>query len=167
MDSYHNYIFKTNGKIVFDPPDVTKKHERQSSWKKSALVLIDDPDFCSYYSWFVRKRYNLELLRPLRGTHFTVINDKVEDKIRYEWGKSIHDGHTIELEYGVDVRTDDTSWWVGVRSEDAEKIRVDCGLPPRPYWGFHITIGRVDGDLRVAHSKYIHQLIKTYGGEYL
>jgi hypothetical protein len=168
--AYHDYIFNTKGTIVFDPPDVTNKHEKQSSWKKVAMVIINNPDFCSYYSWFVKKRYNLELFKPLRGMHFTVINDEVklpEQLIKYNEGKLKHNRTTINIEYGIDVRTDDISWWVGARSTDAEQIRLECGLPVKPYWGFHITIGRVDGDWRIENSKYIHNLIKNYGGDYL
>ena len=165
-NGYHNYIFKQTGKIVFDPIDLTKKHTRQSEWKKSAIVLIDDPDFCAYYSWFILKRYNLELQRPLRGVHFTIINDKVNARL-FNQSKQLYDNNIINLEYGVDPRTDNKNWWVGVKSEDAEKIRFTAGLEPRPYWGFHLTIGRADGTLREAHSTYIHGLIKKFGNEYL
>lgn len=167
MSAYHDYKFKLQGIIEFDPVEVTKKQEKQSSWKKVALVMIDCPDFWKYYSWFVKKRYNLELVTPIRGAHFTVINDRVSDLKQYEYCKSIYNGSIVNFEYAIDLRTDDVSWWVGVKSEDAEKIRTTCGLPPKPFWGFHITIGRADGDLRLQHSKYIHSLIKTYGGEYL
>ncbi len=170
MDGYHNYIFTVQGRLVFDLPDVTKKHVKQASWKKTALVMIENPDFCNYYAWFVKKRYNLELYRPLRDTHFTVINDKIETEeelLKYEEGRAKHNGKMINVEYGIDVRTDDISWWLGARSLEAEQVRIDCGLPARAYWGFHITIGRVDGDWRIENSKNVHALIKTFGGNYL
>ncbi len=163
---YHDYKYKLSGKIIFDPIDLTKKHGKQSSWKKTAIVLIDNIDFCKYYSWFIKKRYNLELQMPQRGLHFTIINDKVNSSL-YNLAKQLYDGKIINLEYAIDPRTDSFHWWVGVKSEDAENIRFTAGLEPRPYWGFHLTVGRADGALREAHSTYIHGLIKKFGNEYL
>lgn len=162
---YHDYKFKLSGKITFDPVDLTKKHVKQSTWKKTALVLIDNKDFYKYYSWFVKKRYNLELQPPQRGLHFTIINDKVSNE-KYQKAKAKYDGSVVNFEYAVDPRTDDHHWWLGVKSEDAEKIRIECGLEGNPYWGFHLTIGRADGDLRIKHSTYIHNLIKNFGEGY-
>jgi len=161
-DDYHNYIFKQTGKIVFDPVDLTKKHVRQSEWKKSAIVLINDPDFCAYYSWFIKKRYNLELQRPLRGVHFTVINDKVSDNKKYQYAKEKYNNRIINLEYSVDPRIKNKNWWVGVKSDDAEKIRLAAGLESKPYWGFHLTIGRIN-ESKLIHNEYIEKLINEDG----
>ena len=163
---YHDYKFKLSGKITFDPIDLTKKHVKQSGWKKTAIVLIDNKDFYKYYSWFVMKRYNLELQPPQRGLHFTIINDKVSNE-KYEYAKKKFNNTIVNFEYAVDPRSDNHHWWLGVKSEDAEAIRSACDLEPRPYWGFHVTIGRADGDLRLQHSTYIHGLIEKYGKEYL
>ena len=163
---YHDYKYKLSGKLTFDPIDLTKKHVKQSAWKNTAIVLIDNMDFCSYYAWFIKKRYNLELQRPQRGLHFTIINDRVNSR-KFNEAKKLYDNTIINLEYAVDPRTDNKNWWLGVKSEDAEKIRVTAGLEARPYWGFHLTVGRADGDLREQHSTYIHNLIKKYGKEYL
>lgn len=163
---YHDFKFKISGKITFDPSDLTKKHEKQSTWKSTAIVLIDNLDFCKYYSWFVKKRYNLELQMPQRGLHFTIINDKVSDMKLYDDTRKKYNNSIVNLEYAVDPRTDGKHWWLAVRSEDAQIIRDSCGLEPKPYWGFHLTTGRADGDLRIQHSTYIHELIKKYGNEY-
>lgn len=164
---YHDYKYKLSGKITFDPIDLTKKHVKQSEWKRTAIVLIDNLDFCKYYCWFIKKRYNLELQMPQRGLHFTVINDKVSDTKKYQYAREKYNNRIINLEYALDPRTDNKHWWLGVKSEDAENIRRDCGLTPRPFWGFHLTVGRADGDLRLQHSTYIHGLIKKFGDEYL
>ncbi len=73
-------MFEIKGKIVFDPINVTKKHNAQSAWKKVAIVKFDC-DLYEYYSWFLKKRFNLFLNKPLRGTHLTFINDIVDDEI--------------------------------------------------------------------------------------
>lgn len=163
---YHDYKFKLSGRITFDPIDLTKKHVKQSEWKSTAIVLLNNLDLCKYYCWFIKKRYNLELQMPQRGLHFTVINDRISNKRAYQQVKKKYNNTTIDLEYAIDPRTDGKHWWLGVRSEDAEKIRVECGESARPFWGFHLTVGRADGDLRLQHSNTIHELIKKYGGEY-
>lgn len=160
------YEFELLGRIVFDIEDVTKKHMKQSSWKRIAMVVVDNIDFCKYYCWFIKKRYNLELQIPLRGLHFTIINDKVSEVINYDLVKKLYDGKIISLQYGVDPKCDDYHWWLPVQSKDAEEIRKLAGLSPKPYWGFHITIGRADGDLRLEHSTYIHRMIKNFGVNY-
>ena len=66
------------GKIEFEPEDKTKKHQGQSSWKKIAMVLLDG-DICEYYAWFIMRRYNLVLNKPIRGAHISFINDSMRD----------------------------------------------------------------------------------------
>ena len=57
---------RLTGKIGFDPQDYTKKHQSQASWKKIAMVFFDG-DIPEYYGWFIERRYNLVLNKPLRG----------------------------------------------------------------------------------------------------
>jgi len=64
MSSTISYV----GKIVFEPENVTKKHEAQASWKKVAMVLFEG-DLANYYSWFIKKRFNLELNKPKRCSY--------------------------------------------------------------------------------------------------
>ena len=64
------------GKIIFDPGDKTRKHTNQSSWKRIAMIQL----YCDihlYYAWFIYKRYSLLLNKPIRGTHITIISDKI------------------------------------------------------------------------------------------
>ena len=63
------------GVIKFDPQNKTKKHDRQGKWKKIAMVFFYG-DVCEYYSWFINRRFNLLLNKPLRGGHISFINDR-------------------------------------------------------------------------------------------
>ena len=67
------------GKIQFDPDDLTTKHREQSSWKHHVIALIDEPDLCSYHNWYIQRRFNLKLNEPIRGSHFTIVNDRLSD----------------------------------------------------------------------------------------
>lgn len=145
------------GKIEFDPVNVTKKHNKQASWKKTALVKFDC-DIWEYYSWFLKKRFNLYLNKPLRGTHLTIINDKFdpETEYLYDQGRQLFHGKEIRIQYDPTlIRANDKGhWWINAQSDDAKNIRSVMGLTPDPYFGFHITIGLAT-HLQLDHSKYI------------
>jgi hypothetical protein len=147
-------MFELKGKIEFDPVNVTKKHNDQSSWKKTAMVKFDDDTF-AYYSWFLKKRFNLFLNKPLRGTHITIINDKCDDEI-YAKAREIFHGKEITFRYDPTfIRANGKGhWWLKVDSEDSKNIRTAMGLTPDPYFGLHLTIGLAT-HLQLEHSKYI------------
>lgn len=141
------------GILVFDPINVTKKHNAQSAWKKVAIVKFDC-DLYAYYSWFLQKRFNLFLNKPLRGTHLTFINDIVDDDI-YLKAKEMFDGKEVIVKYDPEiVRSNNKGhWWLKSESLDCQNIRTVMGLGD-PYFGYHITIGLAT-HLQLEHSKYI------------
>lgn len=155
-------MFTIKGILEFDPINVTKKHDNQSSWKKVAIVRFEiDDDTWSYYAWFLKKRFNLNLNKPLRGTHLTIINDIVDDNL-YEIGRQLFHGKEITIQYNpLDIRSNKKGhWWLKAYSDDAHNIRSVVGLDPSPYFGLHITIGLAT-HLQLEHSKYItEQCIK-------
>lgn len=160
------------GKIHFEPENRTRKHSAQSSWKRMALVNIEG-DVAEYYAWFVRKRYNLELNKPLRGSHISFINDSIKDlscnntktmeevvktwnAVKTKWDKKI-----IPIVLNISPRTDTKHWWLNIPHEERELlhgIRAELGLG-RPYWGLHMSIGYANEKF-IDHSIYIHDLIK-------
>lgn len=155
-----NTRIETYGKIVFNPDDVTKKHKNQSSWKRMAIVFIKG-DICDYYAWFLKKRFNLELTRPLRGAHVSFINDSIRDiagkdekekqalweKVAKKWN-----GKTIKIV--LDIRphaigrgkhSPSGHWWLIVPHDergDLQSIRAELGMG-KPHFGMHMTIGSV------------------------
>jgi len=146
-------MFEMKGILVFDPINVTKKHNAQSAWKKVAIVKFDC-DLYAYYSWFLKKRFNLFLNKPLRGTHLTFINDIVDDDI-YLKAKEMFDGKEVIVKYDPEiVRSNNKGhWWLKSESLDCQNIRTVMGLGD-PYFGYHITIGLAT-HLQLEHSKYI------------
>lgn len=162
-------MFELKGKIEFDPINVTKKHHNQSTWKKVALVKFDC-DISQYYAWFVEKRFNfaqndrtgLLLNKPLRGTHITIINDRVDSEV-YTQAREIFHGKEITLFYDPTyIRANEKGhWWIKVYSDDARNIRTVMGLTPDPYFGLHLTLGRAT-DLRLEQSNYIIEQCKRF-----
>jgi hypothetical protein len=165
-----------SGRIVFEPSNITKKHINQSSWKHIAMVMLDG-EITEYYSWFIRKRYNLILNRPLRGAHVSFINDSFKE-MSHNGNKSIHDvtntwnsvkdkWDNVEVPIMLDLspRTDSKHWWLNVHHEYRDRlhgIRQELGLN-RPFFGLHMTIGYAN-EKWISHSEYIHTLIKNgYG----
>jgi len=157
---------KLKGKIEFDPKNKTKKHNDQGAWKRVAMVLIDG-EVSEYYAWFVNKRYNLPLNKPLRGSHVTFINDRTSTmNDKWEEVKAKWDGKEVEVVISVDPRTDSFNegsschWWFNIPEEHRTQlhdIRSELGLD-RPRFGLHMSLGYAN-DKNKEHSKYIHKLI--------
>ena len=97
-------------------------------------------DIDRYYAWFLKKRFNLELNRTLRGTHITFINDKVDSKI-FEEASKIFNGKEITFYIENEPRTSGEYWWLRAYCPDAENIREIMGLSRIPYHPLHLTIG--------------------------
>lgn len=148
-------IIHTKGRIIFDLPNITNKHHKQSAWKKTAAVLFND-DICNYYAWFIKKRYGLYLAYPLRRAHFTIINDRIDFDFYSQKSKELNNTE-INLYYSTDVRTNGKYWWLKVVSEDAMKIRQEFNLGI-PHFSFHITIG-YPYEIDTETSNYIHNNI--------
>ncbi len=158
---------KLKGTILFDPPNITKKHKKQSSWKKHAMIVFEG-DLCEYYSWFIFKRYMIKLNPPLRRPHITFVNDrKSEINNKWEEVKSKWNHKKIDIILNIEPRTDSDNegskchWWLNVPEEyrcDIQKIREEAGLS-KPFFGLHMTIGFANSK-NVEQSKYIHRLIK-------
>lgn len=163
-------MVEIKGILHFDPVNISKKHKKQSSWKKVAMVKFED-ETDLLYSWFLKKRFNLELNRPMRGAHVTIISDIVDDVIWEEARKAFH-GKEITLKYDVSPKSNGEHWWLKVESKDAENIRVAMGLSAVPYFNYHLTIGyaadRIDSDgnsmggSNLEHSKYILEQCKRF-----
>ena len=160
------------GKIGFEPEDKTKKHKNQASWKKMAMVFLDG-DICEYYAWFIKRRYNLMLNKPLRGAHISFINDSMRDLTQngkiiegealnnWETVKNKWAGKEIEIVLDLNPKTDGRVWWLNIPHEERnslQSIRNELGLGT-PFFGMHMSVGYAN-EKNIDHSIYIHELIK-------
>ncbi len=165
---------KVKGKIQFDPINKTKKHENQGDWKRIAMVLFDD-DMCEYYSWFLNKRYNLVLNKPIRNSHISFINDSIRDickglncseteaiqaweELRERW-----DGKEIEIVLDPFIKGNATHYWLNIPQDERtllHSIRAELGLG-RPYYGLHMSIGYAN-DKNKEHSEYVLRMMLRY-----
>ncbi len=137
------------------------------------MVFIDG-DITEYYAWFIQRRYNLILNKPLRGAHVSFINDSIKDltlngtrtpeEIEKVWEtvKKKWNGKKIQITLDLDPKTDDRSWWLNIPHDERESlqaIRTELGLC-KPFFGRHMSIGYARPGLMEEHSKYLHDLIK-------
>jgi hypothetical protein len=151
---------KTYGKVIFDVDNLTKKHQNQSSWKSHVIAFIKD-DLDSYYRWFLKKKYNIDLIKPIRGSHFTIVNDKTDEIKNWDKIKKEYNEKSIEIWYNVDVRSNTKHWWLKAFSKDADIIRNKLGLS-QPFYSPHITIG-LTNKRNIQASNYAIQCEKLYG----
>tara|TARA_R110002050_G_scaffold34397_8_gene86853 strand:+ start:19765 stop:20268 length:504 start_codon:yes stop_codon:yes gene_type:complete len=157
---------KVSGVIKFDPKNMTKKHDKQGSWKCIAMVVFND-DMIDYYNWFLKKRYNLKLNRPLRGPHITFINDRKSES-NGKWLEIKEKYHNTKIDVILDLqpKTDSSKpgstlhWWFTIPQEhrlELHGIRTELGLD-RPHWGLHMSLGYAN-EKWAPHSIYLHDLI--------
>ena len=136
------------------------------------MVFIQG-DICDYYSWFLNKRFNLELNKPLRGAHISFINDynyefkklikRTDTQIDADWErvKKKYNNQKINIILDINPKTDDKHWWLNIPEEERyylQSIRNELALG-RPFYGMHLSIGYCN-EKNIEHSKYIHHLIK-------
>lgn len=143
-------LIRVKGILDFEPEDVTRKHKSQSSWKRTALIKTGC-DMDRYYAWFLKKRFNLDLNKNLRGSHVTFISDKLEKSI-FDQASNIFNGKEIDFFINTEPRSSGLHWWLRVHCPDAESIREAIGLPRDPYFGLHLTIGYAN------NKNYLHSL---------
>jgi hypothetical protein len=152
-------FFKVTGTIEFEPENVTRKHERQSDWKRVAMIRTHC-DMHFYYCWFLKRRFNLELNRPLRGSHVTFISDRMSRE-PFEEAKKIFDGKSITFYLDTEPKTNGEHWWLRAYSREANDIREAMGLERDPYFGLHFTLGYAN-EKNIAHSEYILNKCKEF-----
>jgi hypothetical protein len=155
-----NRVVKYRGTLEFSPVDVTKKHISQSTWKCVA-ILKTGCDLDEYYSWFLKRRFNLQLNRNLRGSHITFINDRMEKSVFNE-GLNFYNGKECDFYLDINPLSNGKHWWFRAYSSNLEAIRMSLGLSPDPYLGLHFTLGHAN-EKNIEHSKYIWEQCVSFG----
>lgn len=147
------------GILEFSPEDKTRKHASQSTWKRVAMIKTNC-DLDRYYAWFLKKRFNLELNKTLRGSHITFISDRLDRNI-FDEASKIFNGKEITFYLETEPRSNGEHWWLRIHSPEAESIREALGLSREPYFGMHLTLGYAN-ERNIEHSKYILECCKRF-----
>ena len=149
-------VFKIKGKVKTEVEKLTNK-QKDSPYYYSMVEF--NCDISNYYSWFLKKRFNLELIKPLRGTHVSFIYEKLSKKKIEQL--SLFEDKLINVYYDTLIRSNGSHWWLRAYSPEIESIRMALGLTPQPHFAFHITIGKVN-EKNLEHSQYIFETIKKF-----
>lgn len=152
-------LYKATGILQFNPEDVTQKHREQSEWKRVGMIMLNS-QVDRYYAWFVNQRFGLNLHTNLRGSHVTFISDRL-DKDVFERVAAKYEGKEVTLYYSTEPFTNGKHWWLRVFCTDIEPIREEMGLEKYPYFGIHLTLGRVS-EVQKEHAKYIVDMCKFH-----
>tara|TARA_R110000772_G_scaffold2410_2_gene8467 strand:- start:76856 stop:77371 length:516 start_codon:yes stop_codon:yes gene_type:complete len=161
-------IIIAKGILQFDPINRTKKHDRQGSWKKTAMILLND-DTCEYYRYLIQRKYQLIQGRksnvnwlnpPLRGTHVTIINDRTDDIDTWKKLKEKYDNTEIYFFYNIEdgLRNNGSHIYYKVDCPMGDLIREEGNLGD-PYFGYHLTIGQVPDD-SIPRKEHIERVQK-------
>lgn len=146
-----------SGRIKFDPPDYTKKHIKQSEWKRVVIIEIDS-ELDAMYRWYLSKNL-LNLNKPIRDCHVTVVNDRYNDTGRWNSVKQMYDGQTVNVNIRNWIRSNGEHWWLKMFPDENlvfGQIRSELGLG-QPYFNYHMTIGLAN-ERNIDHSKYLHRI---------
>ena len=98
---------------------------------------------------------------PLRGSHITFINDRMDKDIFMEASK-LFNGKEINFSYNpANIRSSGLHLWINIESSEAEDIRMVMGLNRKPYFGLHLSLGYAN-ERNLAHSEYILRACKMF-----
>ncbi len=128
------FCHKSRGKLFVAEPRVKDKGNR-----KWWLLLKCDPEIINFYSW-LSVRNGWEIVKGSRwGPHISVVSGE-KPKNMWHWNRL--PGKSCEFRYSIHQRHDDHFIWLDVQSDELERIRNNLGLPSKPYFSFHLTLGR-------------------------
>ena len=164
-----NDLIIGKGKLVFDPEHRTNKHFKQGSWKRSAMIVIDD-DTYKYYQWLIEREYPFIqgvkgdtkwINPPLRGTHVTILNDRVNGSNIENWEKmkEKYDGQEVHFFFNWDgLRNTGKHIYFKVECPLGQMVR-DFGNFGEPYFGFHLTVGLVPNEsiVKKEHNENVRK----------
>lgn len=123
-------MFQSKGQLIYT----------ESGWVK----LVPHRSIGIYYRWWISCTLHRAVNMPFHDYHVTVINGRYQDCRQHKvWKK--HHLKKISFSYSNEIESDQTSFWLPIKSRELEEIRGELGLSPFPYWPFHLTIANLKG----------------------
>jgi hypothetical protein len=128
------FCHKSKGILFIADPRAKDKGNR-----KWWLLLKCDPEIINFYHWLAI-RNGWEIVKGSRwGPHISVVTgEKPKDMQLWQ----TLPGKLCNFKYSINHRIERQFIWIDVQSDDLEKVRMDLGLKPKPFFSFHLTIGR-------------------------
>jgi hypothetical protein len=106
------------------------------------LILECCPGLLQYYRHLIHQGTGIKLLKPSWGPHISVIRgEEIKEEFRHLWGK--WNGRKVSFTYSPEDLFDEYRyWWINIQSPELAEIRQELGLPPKPKYSFHFTVGK-------------------------
>lgn len=121
------------------------------------VILRCDRGIIEYYASMIPK-YEGKIQPPKHGAHISVVR-KTEE---WESATKPTEGERISFQYENRIRWNQKYIWVRVKCKRLEEIRQQLGLPRKPEFDFHITIGTwVDWQERAEARGHVAQLVRA------
>lgn len=138
-------VITLEGKLNFNPPPLIPSHVGHR------IIILDiTPGYESLYRWFIKKELGLNLIRPVREGHVTVVSWYESDSIsksKWEEVEEVWGNKKIPLEFHPPKSDEGVPyWWFPIKEEfrvPLHQMRLELGLPERPKSGLHLTIGTI------------------------
>lgn len=113
--------------------------DRNEKWW---LIGDCDPDLGRYYRHLlsIANYKAFALTKPSWKEHITVIRDEEPpDQFKVNWEK--YEGEEIEFTYYPEIYNNELYYWMDVECDRLTEIRLELGLPEKPEFPYHVTIG--------------------------
>jgi hypothetical protein len=116
----------------------SRKPESTNWW----MIAKIDYTVGKYWRHLYKLQHNFcrKLSRPSHGEHVTIIGNEIPTNPE---GWNNYAGKSIGLYLKHKIDYSDTCYWLEVDCPDAEQIRIDLGLSPKPKVSFHLAIGYI------------------------
>lgn len=150
------------GKIKFDPQPI--KDSSGNMFKPWWVVILFEDDLGGYYRWWLEKRYKVQLQRPAWDTHISVVRGEECSSELWNKYKNLYDEHEIEFKFCTSIITNADHWWLNIKCDFLNKLRLNLGLSADAHFDFHITLGTTKPQYK-EHAQYTLNNIRRFEGE--
>lgn len=147
-------MIKLDAILKYDPLPISG--DAAKMFKPWWLVGFAEGEVSEYYTWFLKNRTGIALMRPAWGSHISIVRGEMPVNID-AWKK--YDGQVISLEYDPDIRSNGKHWWLKVECEQMLDIREELGLVRKHPLSLHLTLG-MPTPLSQDNSNYYHEFFR-------
>ena len=129
-------MLESTGVISLEP-----KLKRLDADTSGWAIIQADQELTRYYVEqfnFAHRANDIQIMKPAWGGHISIMRgEAVKDKRLFMSFRN----KTVKFQYNPEVKGNGNHFWLDVECPDAENMREQLGLPRKPHFPFHLTIG--------------------------
>ena len=101
-------------------------------------------DIGEYYRYLynLTNRARIKVQKPKWGSHITLVRSEEPVQNKDKWHSQ--DGNIFEFYYQPKIITGDNHIWINVTCKKGTELRQLFGLPERPEFPLHLTLGYIE-----------------------